>query len=302
MNNNPLVSILMINKNHGHYLEKTIRSYLNQSYKNLEIIVVDGGSTDSSIEIMQKYNRVKVYSSIDKSGAEAFAKSLNYCSSNLVMFATSNDLLVDNQFVSRAVDFLVKNQEYGCVFGNVINLLANDGFGDVVLPYNNKKYFGDYIQNFERWLINFDSFHECAALFSKRAVLNSIGNLNDYSKSIDQLQIDMFLELRFGFFSTGYKAKYIDSNVIAVRDHFDRVSVESRPHFLRHLNYYSMQIRDFGINFLRGNNYYFRSPSGERLERLSSTKYFFLSTLVVRYLLIALVKKRIKTLLKYKSY
>ena len=82
MNDNPLVSILMINKNHGHYLEKTIRSYLNQSYKNLEIIVVDGGSTDSSIEIMQKYNRVKMYSSIDKSGAEAFAKSLNYCSSN----------------------------------------------------------------------------------------------------------------------------------------------------------------------------------------------------------------------------
>ncbi len=297
----PLVSILMVNKNHGLYLEKTIQSYLNQSYKNLEIIVVDGGSTDSSIKIMEKYNTVKVYSSKDRSSAEAFAKSLNYCNSNLVMFATSNDLLVDRQFISRSVDFLVKNPEYACVFGNVINLLANGEFGDVVIPYSNKKYFSDYIQNFERWLINFESFHECAALFSKTAALNSVGNLDTYSNPIDQLKIDMFLELRFGFFSNGYKAKYIDTNVIAVRDHLDRISVESRPHFLRHLDHYVTQIKDFQIDFLRGNNYCFMSSSGERGERLSTVRYFYLSTLIVRYLLMARLKKRIKILLKYKS-
>jgi len=303
MNSNPppffLVSVLMVNKNHGHYLEKTIQSYLNQSYSNLEIIIVDGGSTDDSIEIIKKYNEVKLYSSLDKSSAEAFIKCLNYCSSNLVMFATSNDVLVDFEFISLAVDILVKNKEYACVFGNVVNLLEDNKFGDVVQPYNKKNYFNDYYQNFKRWLINFDSFHESATLFNKSAVLQSIGSLDNYLKPIDQLRNDMFLELRFGFYSNGYKAKYIDSDVIAVRDHPDRISVEYRSYFLRHLNYYNEQVKDFRLKFIKNNNYNFLSPTSEKIERLSTSKYFFLSALIVRSLLIAYLKKEIKRILNY---
>jgi glycosyltransferase involved in cell wall biosynthesis len=301
MISNPLVSILMINKNHGHYLEKTIQSYLSQSYSNLEIIIVDGGSTDSSMEIAKKYTKVKFYSSVDKSGGEAFVKCLNYCESNLVMFATSNDVLVDTEFICRAVAFLVKNDEYACVFGNVIALLDDEKFGDISQPYNRKSYFGDYNKNFKRWLISFDSFHECATLFNKSAILHSLGSLDNYLKPIDQLRIDMFLELRFGFFSNGYKAKYIDSNVIAVRDHFDRVSVESRSHFLRHLNYYNDQVKDFRRQFIKKNHSIYVSPAGKKLERISAARYFFLTALIIRQVLINYLKKRIKILLKYKT-
>ncbi|HET7536576.1 MAG TPA: glycosyltransferase family 2 protein [Candidatus Didemnitutus sp.] len=51
----PRISIVTPNYNYGHFLESTLRSVLDQSYPNLEYIVVDGGSTDSSAKILQRY-------------------------------------------------------------------------------------------------------------------------------------------------------------------------------------------------------------------------------------------------------
>lgn len=297
----PSVSILMINKNHGHYLTKTIKSYLSQTWANLDIIVVDGGSIDNSVDILKKFTKVKVYSEKDSSGSEAYIKCLNLCKSELVMFATSNDLLVDIDFIERAVALFVRNRDLSCVFGKVLNLLENDSPGDVVYPHNLINHFGEPRQNFKNWLINSDSFHECAALFNKNAVLTSLGDLGRYSLPLNQLKIDLFLELRYGFFSNGFKAKFIDANVVAIRNHLDRVSVESRPHFLRHLNYYSEQISDFRINFIRKHNYNFISPYNDKKDPLGVLDSSIFSLLIIRHLIFVHFKSSVKKLLHYKS-
>ncbi|NEQ67311.1 MAG: glycosyltransferase, partial [Symploca sp. SIO2D2] len=55
MSNNPLVSILINNYNYGRFLSEAIDSALKQSYSNIEVIVVDDGSTDNSQEIIKSY-------------------------------------------------------------------------------------------------------------------------------------------------------------------------------------------------------------------------------------------------------
>ena len=64
----PLVSVIIPNFNYGRYLEDCISSVINQSYKNLEIIIVDDGSTDDSISIIEKFNTQVVLVKKDNSG------------------------------------------------------------------------------------------------------------------------------------------------------------------------------------------------------------------------------------------
>ena len=55
VSNHPLISIITVVKNSERLLEKTIKSVINQTYKNIEYIIIDGGSTDGTLNIIQKY-------------------------------------------------------------------------------------------------------------------------------------------------------------------------------------------------------------------------------------------------------
>ncbi len=61
---NPLISVVIPNYNHAQFLEKRIESVLNQTYKNIEIILLDDKSTDNSIDIIKKYEQNPVVSHV----------------------------------------------------------------------------------------------------------------------------------------------------------------------------------------------------------------------------------------------
>ncbi len=91
----PKISIVTPNYNYGRFLEETIRSVLLQGYPNLEYIIIDGGSTDDSVEIIKKYERWLAYwvSEEDQGQAHAINKGLRLCTGDIFNWLNSDDLL-----------------------------------------------------------------------------------------------------------------------------------------------------------------------------------------------------------------
>jgi glycosyltransferase involved in cell wall biosynthesis len=95
MKNNPLVSIVIDNYNYGQFLRDAINSALNQSYANIEIILVDDGSTDDSREIIASYGD-KILPVLKENGgqASAFNAGFDASSGELICFLDSDDILM----------------------------------------------------------------------------------------------------------------------------------------------------------------------------------------------------------------
>ncbi len=99
--NLPLISIIIPNFNYGQYLESAILSVLNQSYKNFELIIIDGGSTDNSIDVIKKYNnQIKFWVSEKDSGqANAINKGLEFAKGDYVAYLNSDDAYLGDIFL-----------------------------------------------------------------------------------------------------------------------------------------------------------------------------------------------------------
>lgn len=92
---NPKVSVVTISYNQAPYLERCLKSVLEQSYKNVEYIVVDGGSTDGSVEILERY-RDKIDALViekDKGPADALNKGFRLATGDVFCFLNSDDEL-----------------------------------------------------------------------------------------------------------------------------------------------------------------------------------------------------------------
>ncbi|EOR94079.1 glycosyl transferase [Arcticibacter svalbardensis MN12-7] len=95
MENFPLVSIVTPSFNQGAYIERTILSVLNQTYKNIQYLVIDGGSNDSTMEIVNKYKSQidVVISERDKGQSDAINKGFKLSKGELVGWINSDDIL-----------------------------------------------------------------------------------------------------------------------------------------------------------------------------------------------------------------
>ena len=96
----PKISIVTPSYNQGSFIEETIRSVLLQGYPNLEYIIIDGGSTDKSVEIIKKYEKFLDYwiSERDKGQAHAINKGLHIASGDVIAWINSDDVYTQNCF------------------------------------------------------------------------------------------------------------------------------------------------------------------------------------------------------------
>jgi len=106
----PKISIVTPSLNQGQYLEAAILSILNQNYPNLEYIIIDGASTDNSVDIIKKYEHKLTYWSSEKDTGQSHAinKGLEKCHGVIFNWINSDDMLAENALYNIATAYLKK--------------------------------------------------------------------------------------------------------------------------------------------------------------------------------------------------
>jgi glycosyltransferase involved in cell wall biosynthesis len=116
MNAAPLVSILINNYNYERYLSDAIASALEQTYTTFEVIVVDDGSTDNSLRVVDAYgDRVKLIAKDNGGQASAFNAGFEASSGDIICFLDSDDLFLPDK-LARVVKVFEENPHYGWLF------------------------------------------------------------------------------------------------------------------------------------------------------------------------------------------
>ncbi|MGV8049431.1 MAG: glycosyltransferase family 2 protein [Anaerolineaceae bacterium] len=122
---NPTVSIITPSFNQAAFLEETIRSVLEQDYPNIEYVIMDGGSKDGSLEIIQKHaGRLAAWESKpDRGQTDAINQGFGKASGEIFAWLNSDDILLPGA-VSAAVKALQANPQAGMVYGNALLINA----------------------------------------------------------------------------------------------------------------------------------------------------------------------------------
>jgi len=124
--NLPLVTIVTPSLNQGRFIEETILSVLNQDYPNIEYLIVDGGSTDSTLGILKKYSdRLTWISEQDSGQSNAINKGFKMANGEIVAWLNSDDLYEPGAVI-KAVACFTAMQEVMLVYGGA-NFINEDG-------------------------------------------------------------------------------------------------------------------------------------------------------------------------------
>jgi glycosyltransferase involved in cell wall biosynthesis len=220
-------SIITINLNDKLGLSNTITSVIKQTYKNFEFIIIDGGSTDGSVDVINMYrNHIDYYVNERDNGIyNAMNKGIEKANGEYCMFLNSKDVLADSYVLERI---------------NVTNPTADIIIGDIIKIYNDKNVYVCYEHKISLYYLSFSTiWHQ--ATFIKRNLFSSIGRYNELYKIASDWDFWLraiilnrcsvkYLEFPFAIFDT----TGIGSNV-----RFIQIAQKERKEiFLTHFSYY----------------------------------------------------------------
>ncbi len=131
--NLPKLSIVMPCFNQVEFIERSILSVLNQNYPNIELVIIDGGSEDGTIEIIRKYQKYITYwiSENDRGQSDALNKGFKHCTGEIFGWLNSDDIYLPNAF-KHAIKALDKNLDKKIVFGDFLSIDKEDN----IIDYN----------------------------------------------------------------------------------------------------------------------------------------------------------------------
>src|SRR5215467_1458875 len=123
----PKISIIIPSHNQGIYLEQALQSVINENYPNLELFIVDGGSTDNTLDVIKKYEaHINWWVSEKDSGqSEAINKGFGHATGHIVTWLCSDDVYTKGTLSKVARYFLQMDKSVGLIHGG-ITVLENE--------------------------------------------------------------------------------------------------------------------------------------------------------------------------------
>ena len=160
-NNYPKISIVMPSYNQAQFIEKSILSILNQNYPNTELIIIDGGSNDGTIDKIKKYeDKIKFWiSEKDQGQSDALNKGFARCTGDIYGWLNSDDVYLPNTFKNIASIF-AKNIDKKIVFGDWLNI----GIKNDIIDYHHAFDFNLNHFKYEGFHINAQSMFWCRSV------------------------------------------------------------------------------------------------------------------------------------------
>ncbi len=136
----PRISIVVPSYNQGQFIEQTLKSIIDQAYPNLELIVVDGQSTDNTVEVIKRYaQHIKWWvSELDEGQASAINKGMSHATGEILAWLNSDDCLVPGALF-RVADQFNLSEDTDVVYGHrVLINEAGEDVGKWVMPSHRK--------------------------------------------------------------------------------------------------------------------------------------------------------------------
>ena len=135
-NNNPLVSVIIPAYNHEKYIIDCLKSVINQTYSNIEIIVINDGSTDSTERVIKEFinstnNDINFISKRNEGICKTLNKGLNIAKGKYISYLASDDMFAP-QMIEKQVKFMENNKSIG--------LVCTDAYFIDIDKITNKKY------------------------------------------------------------------------------------------------------------------------------------------------------------------
>ncbi len=190
------ISIITVCFNSVETIEKTIESVKSQDYDDIEYIIVDGNSSDGTINIIKKYESNvidKWISESDKGLYDAMNKGLEMATGDFVGVLNSDDYFYGNSTISKVVEFLKNHSDIDAITGDVMY----EKNGKIIRKYSSKKWKPDLLK------IGFMPPH--LSIFIRRTMFDKYGNYTLGYK----IASDYELIIRF-FLKNKIKYKYSD--------------------------------------------------------------------------------------------
>jgi glycosyltransferase involved in cell wall biosynthesis len=162
----PFFSIITVVKDDEKNIFKTLNSIKNQSYKNYEYIIVDGKSTDKTLQILKKNKVFNILVSEKDDGIyDAMNKGLNISKGQIIVFVNSGDVITKNA-LKKVYEIFLKNKNISFLFGTVLRHYKTDS----ILKYG---------YDFNRMIYNFDfATAHSTGFFLKKKIYEKIGYYN----------------------------------------------------------------------------------------------------------------------------
>ena len=197
------VSIITVVYNRKKTIARAIESVLKQSYQEIEYIIIDGCSTDGTVEILQTYNdgRIsKLISEPDGGIYSALNKGLQLATGDVVGFIHSDDFLAHENVVAQLASVFEKDETCDMVYGD-LSFFDSENIDKVTRNYSSKF--------FKTWMMRFALQPAHPTVYARKRVYETVGGFNENYR----ISADFDWLLRF-FWFTKYNFQYLPITMV----------------------------------------------------------------------------------------